>query len=77
MARHAPQAGPKKPLSINERIKSGLLSKRNNIITQVERMGLTAKPLGTDELIKLFYELFNQEFVTLDFNSNDIKNVII
>jgi hypothetical protein len=40
-------------------------------------MGLTAKPLGTDELIKLFYEVFNQEFVTLDFNADDIKNVII
>ncbi len=66
-----------KPLSLNERIKSGLISKRNNVITQVERMGLTAKPLGTNELIKLFYELFNQEFVTLDFNSSDIKNVII
>jgi len=66
-----------KPLGLNDRIKSGLISKRNNIITQVERMGLTAKPLGTDELVKLFYELFNQEFVTLDFNSSDIKNVII
>jgi hypothetical protein len=71
------QTGVKKNLTLNDRIKSGLLSKRNNIITQVERMGLTAKPLGTDELIKLFYELFNQEFVTLDFDSNDVKNVIL
>ena len=64
-------------MTLSERIKSGLVSKRNNVITQVERMGLTARPLSTDELIKLFYELFNQEFVTLDFNSKDIKNVII
>jgi hypothetical protein len=73
----AAQAGPKKSLSVNDRIKSGLLAKRNNVLTQIERMGLTAKPLGTNELIKLFYELFNQEFVTLDFDSNDVKNVII
>lgn len=71
------QGGAKKPITLNDKIKSGLISKRNNVIAQVERMGLTAKPLGTDELIKLFYELFNQEFVTLDFNSSDIKNVII
>lgn len=64
-------------LALNDRIKSGLISKRNNVLSQVERMGLTARPLNTDELIKLFYEQFNQEFVTLDFNSQDIKNVII
>lgn len=66
-----------KNLSLNDRVKSGLLSKRNNILTQVERMGLIARPLVTNELIKLFYEVFNQEFVTLDFNSSDIKNVIL
>ena len=66
-----------KNLTLNERIKSGLLSKRNNIATQIERMGLVARPLATNELIKLYYELYNQEFITLDFNSNDIKNVIL
>ena len=72
----APASAAKK-LTINDRIKSGLITKRNNVLTQVERMGLTARPLSTDELIKLFYEVFNQEFVTLDFSSQDIKNVII
>lgn len=67
----------KKNLSLNERVKSVLITKRNNIITQIERMGLTARPLSTNELIKLYYELFNQEFVTLDYNSTDIKNVIL
>ncbi len=66
-----------KKLTFNDRVKSGLISKRNNILNQVERMGLSARALSTDELIKLYYELFNQEFVTLDFNSQDIKNVII
>ena len=71
------QATDKKNLPLSERVKSALLSKRNNIATQVERMGLIARPLTTNELIKLYYELFNQEFITLDFDSSDIKNVIL
>ncbi len=66
-----------KKISTADRIKAGLISKRDNVLGQVERMGLTTRALGTDELIKLYYELFNQEFVTLDFNSNDVKNVIL
>ena len=71
------QRPDKKNLPLSERVKSVLLSKRNNIATQVERMGLIARPLTTNELIKLYYELFNQEFITLDFDSSDIKNVIL
>lgn len=71
------QNATQKSSSLNDHIKAGLASKRNNVLTQVERMGLTTRPLGTNELIKLFYELFNQEFVTLDFNSSDIKNVVL
>ena len=71
------QATDKKNLPLSERVKSALISKRNNIATQVERMGLIARPLTTNELIKLYYELFNQEFITLDFDSSDIKNVIL
>ena len=71
------QRPDKKNLPLSERVKSALISKRNNIATQVERMGLIARPLTTNELIKLYYELFNQEFITLDFDSSDIKNVIL
>lgn len=70
-------ANSAKKLTMNEKIKSGLLSKMNTVLAQVERMGLSTRPLSTNELIKLFYEQFNQEFVTLDFDSNDVKNVII
>lgn len=71
-----PQNSAKK-LSANEKVKTALTSKVTTVVTQVERMGLTCRPLSTNELIKLFYEQFNQEFVTLDFNSADIKNVIL
>lgn len=60
-----------------EQAKSVLYSKRNNIIAQIERMGLVARALSNDELAKLYYELFNQDFISFDFNSGDIKNVIL
>ncbi len=66
-----------KNISLNESVKSGLIAKRGNIMVQIERMGLVARPLSTNELIKLFYEMLNQEFITLDFDSSDIKNVIL
>ncbi len=67
----------KKAMTFTEQVKTILMSKVTNVATQVERMGLMAKPLGTDELSKLFYELFNQDFFTFDFNSSDVKNVIL
>ncbi len=72
-----PGTSAAKKLPINDRIKSGLIAKRNNVLSQIERIGLSYRALNTDELIKLYYELYNQEFVTLDYNPNDIKNVII
>lgn len=67
----------KKQASFVEQAKSILLSKRDNVATQIERMGLMARPLATDELAKLYYELFNQDFFSFDFNSEDVKNVIL
>lgn len=43
-----------------------LLPRRDHIIRQLQRMGLKASPLTTEQLIKLFYDLFNeseQDFV--------------
>lgn len=77
MAQQAGDRSKTKAITVNDRVKSALLSKRNTVLTQVERMGLTARPLSTNELIKLFYELYNQDFITLDYNSDDIKNVIL
>jgi hypothetical protein len=77
MAGQAGDRSKTKAMTVNDRIKSALVSKRNTVLTQVERMGLTARPLSTNELIKLFYELYNQDFVTMDYNSDDIKNVIL
>lgn len=60
-----------------KRIESNLMSKKVNIITQLTRMGLTSRQLATEELVKLFYELFNQEQLHLDFETTGVKNIII
>ena len=71
-AKKAPQTGP-----FAEQAKNALISKRSVIQTQVERMGLMARPLAHEELIKLFYEILNNDTITVDFNSQDVKNVIL
>lgn len=57
--------------------KEALMSKKNQVITQLQRMGLYAKQLTTEELIRLFYELFNQESMNFDYQEGDIKNIIL
>lgn len=60
-----------------QQAKNALISKRSVIQSQVERMGLMARPLSHEELIKLYYEMLNNDSITVDFNSQDIKNVIV
>lgn len=63
--------------SFTEQAKNALVSKTAVIQAQVERMGLMARPLSHEELIKLFYELFNNDTITVDFNSQDLRNVVV
>lgn len=60
-----------------ENAKNALIAKREVILAQISRMGLTGRPLSHEELIKLYYELLNNDVVNLDFNSQDLKNVIL
>lgn len=69
--------GRKKQEEYVKKVSEKLYSKRNSVIEQIQRMGLSARPLVREELIKLYYELYNQETISLDFHSADIKNVIL
>lgn len=73
--------GQKKPATsaayFSQQAKDAISTKRAMIITQVERMGLSARPLSHEELIKLYYETLNNDTINLDFNSSDVKNVIV
>lgn len=68
---------PNKKLTFADQAKNTLLSKAGVVMSQIERMGLTPRRLSHEELIKVFYELLNDEVINLDFDSRDIKNVII
>lgn len=73
----ATSSGNKKKMDYKERVTEALASKREAVAAQIQRIGLSAKPLQGEELAKLFYELFNQDTISLDYNTNDIKNVIL
>lgn len=64
-------------LTFADQAKTTLLSKSSVIMSQVERMGLVPRRLSHEELIKVFYELLNDDAINLDFDSRDIKNVIL
>lgn len=47
--------------TILQRAKTNLYPKRDHLIRQFSRLGLQLKPLNTQELIKLFYNIYNPE----------------
>lgn len=69
-----PMAGKK---GYAERVQDALTTKRTNVMTQIERIGLSSRALKAEELSRVFFELFNQQNITVDFSSNDIKNIIL
>ncbi|OGH10869.1 MAG: hypothetical protein A2857_00960 [Candidatus Levybacteria bacterium RIFCSPHIGHO2_01_FULL_36_15] len=54
-----------------------IVDKKNQIMTQIQRAGLSSRQLRTEELVKLFYEAFNEESVDIEFQEMDIKNIVI
>jgi hypothetical protein len=66
-----------KKQTLQERMRDGLISKQTSVIGQIQRMGLAARPLESSEIAKVLYELYNQETVSLDFQSGDVKNIIL
>lgn len=76
-------AGAQKTLSKEEKniseqkMKEVIVTKKNQILTQIQRLGLQARQLETDELVKLFYEIFNEDIINFDFQERDVKNIIL
>lgn len=69
--------GAKKQVDIKQRMVEALASKRENVMAQIQRIGLNARVLEREELAKLLFEIFNQESISLDYNSGDVKNIIL
>lgn len=59
------------------RVSEAISTKRSSVMTQIERMGLSSRILKAEELARVFFELFNQQTINVDFSSNDVKNIIL
>lgn len=57
--------------------KASLHTKANSLLNQLARLGLRAKVLGGEELVKLYYEIFNPEETTPGETQASIKTPII
>lgn len=64
MSKRAPSL-PMAKDKIIEKAKAVLDSKKEHLVRLFGRLGLTAKQLTTRELIKLFYQAYNQESITV------------
>ncbi|MFI5265531.1 MAG: hypothetical protein ACHQT7_02185 [Candidatus Levyibacteriota bacterium] len=58
-------------------VQESIATKRTNIMTQIERIGLSSRALKEEELGRVFFELFNQNTMNVDFSSSDVKNIIV
>ena len=55
---------------ILHKAKTALIPKRDHLIKQLTRLGLKTKQLTTPELIKLFYQYYNPESGSVEFETN-------
>ena len=57
--------------------KTSLASKAASVLSQIARLNLRAKTLGKEELIKLFYEIYNGDTVETNQITDEIKTPIV
>lgn len=63
--------------ALMEAAKAGLDLKAKSIHSQLQRLGLLAKTLQKEELIRLFYEIYNEDFVETNQIADNVKAIII
>ena len=57
--------------------KASLGSKAESVLSQIARLNLRAKTLGKEELVKLFYEIYNGGTVETNQITDEIKTPIV
>lgn len=60
-----------------ESAKASLDLKAKSLHAQLQRLGLLAKTLQKEELIRLFYEVYNEDFVETNQIANNVNAIII
>ncbi len=67
----------KKQAEFIEMAKKTLSGRGDAIIAQLQRLGLTSKVLNSDDLAKLYHDIYNQDVSNIDYEAHDLKNVIL
>ncbi len=67
----------KKQAEFVETTRKTLNSRAASVINQLQRLGLTAKVLNSDDLARLYHNIYNQESINIEYESQDLKNVIL
>lgn len=63
--------------SLNQKIKTVLLPRRDQVVRQLQRAGLKATQLSSERLIELFFELYNEvSFDSMQTQSAQLKPVV-
>lgn len=65
------------PDSFFNQAKASLESKAGSVLSQIARLNLRAKPLQKEELIKLFYEIYNGDTVETNQITDEMKTPIV
>ncbi|MCL4386845.1 hypothetical protein M1307_00425 [Patescibacteria group bacterium] len=60
-----------------EQAKATLHSKAESVHSQLSRLNLRAKTLEKEELIKLYYEIYNDNFIEINQATDNIKNPVV
>lgn len=71
------EASPRGAASVAKNAKATLDLKAKSLLSQLQRLNLSAKTLEKEELTKLFYEIYNGDFVETNQAEDNVKTLII
>jgi len=71
------EAGPGGAASVAKNAKTTLDLKAKSLLSQLQRLNLSAKTLEKEELTKLFYEIYNGDMIETNQTADNVKTLII
>ena len=71
------ETGPRDAASVAKNAKAALDLKAKSLLSQLQRLSLSAKTLEKEELTKLFYEVYNGDFVETNQAEDNVKTLIV
>lgn len=71
------ETGPGGSASVAKNAKATLDLKSKSLLSQLQRLSLSAKTLEKEELTKLFYEIYNGDMIETNQTADNVKTLII